>query len=466
MHPFEWTTYGRDLAVSIDGVPQGRWTIHLVDHLRGAIRTGALRPGVRLPSTRSLAADLGVSRGVVLAVYDQLKAEGYLIARAGSGTQVATLAPAIASDPPPERPLPHRPPNPGLPDTRLFPRKDWIRAYSTAFDSLPDADLRYGDPQGYEPLRVELADYLGRARGLAASPHQILIVNGFAQGLALLARILPTVGIATVAVEEPGSHGTRRQLQDWGLATPPVEVDDQGLIVSSLQASGADAVLVTPAHQYPTGVALSPERRRELLGWVHEQPQRLIIEDDYDAEYRYDYAPIGSLQPLNPAQIVTGSSVSKTLAPALRLGWLVLPSSLIEPTIRAKAMFDLGVAVPDQAAFTELLRSGAFDRHLRRSRAHYRRLRRRVAAQFNDELSQCTITGLEAGLTICLRLDDVDDHALVADLSARGIRCAALSDYQQRSPTTGGLLIDLTTTNPEVIATIITAIRNPPTSAI
>ncbi len=464
--PLDWTTNGLDLAVSIVGVPRGHWAAHLVEHLRSAIRAGALRTGVRLPSTRSLSADLGVSRGVVLSVYDQLKAEGYLTAEPGSGTRVAPLPTTLAPDPPPERLSPHRPNSPGLPDTALFPRRDWIRAYSAAFTSLPSADLRYGDPQGYVPLRRELADYLGRARGLAASPHQILIVNGFAQGLAILARILPTVAITTIAVEEPGSRGTRRQLQDWGLATPPVSVDGEGVIVSSLRASGADAVLVTPAHHYPTGVALSPERRRELLRWVQEEPRRIIIEDDYDAEYRYDHAPLGSLQPFNPAQIVTGSSVSKTLAPALRLGWLVLPTNLIERAIGAKAMFDLGVSIPDQAALVELLSSGAFDRHLRRTRQHYRRLRRRVAAQLRQELPECTVTGLEAGLNACLRFDiDVDDRTLAKELLGKGIRCAALGDYQQRSPSSGGLVIDLSAATAQAISTIAAAVRGHQTSA-
>ncbi|NOX31705.1 MAG: PLP-dependent aminotransferase family protein, partial [Actinobacteria bacterium] len=305
---------------------------HLCGQIRDAVRAGVLRPGVGLPSTRTLAADLGLSRGVVVAVYDQLQAEGYLVARRGSGTVVATTHAAVVntddtSKPASPGPIPA---SPGLPDTGLFPRQDWLKAYATALRQLPDGDLHYGDAQGFWPLRVELADYLGRVRGLRTSPDRILIVNGFAQGLAILGRILPTINIDAVAVEEPGSTGTRNQLHDWGLETPPADVDDNGLRIDSLEQTSAQAVLVTPAHQYPTGVVLAPERRRELIRWVHKKPGRLIIEDDYDAEFRYDHAPVGSLQPLAPDHVITGSSVSKTLAPALRLGWLVLPASLID----------------------------------------------------------------------------------------------------------------------------------------
>jgi len=449
--------------VSTADVPRGQWMTHLCGQIRDAIRAGVLRPGVRLPSTRTLAADLGLSRGVVLAVYDQLQAEGYLDARRGSGTIVATTPAAIVNTNDTSQLVSPGPiqASPGLPDTGLFPRKDWLKAYATALRQLPDSDLHYGDPQGLSPLRAELADYLGRVRGLRTSPDRILIVNGFAQGLAVLARILPTINIDAVAVEEPGSTGTRNQLRDWGIETPPADVDDDGLHINSLEQTDARAVLVTPAHHYPTGVVLAPQRRRELIRWVHQKPGRLIIEDDYDAEFRYDHAPVGSLQPLAPDHVITGSSVSKTLAPALRLGWLVLPASLIDQATRVKATFDLGTCVLSQAALVQLLRTGALDRHLRRSRLRYRHKRQQIANRLTHELPDARITGLEAGLNLCIQLDHIyDDRALAGQLKNDGVRCEALSYYQQRRHNPQpGLVIDITATTDDDLEAITSAIR-------
>ncbi len=437
-------TSGADLLVSIRHLPKGKWTEGIIEQLREAVRDGALRPGVQLPSSRALAEDLGVSRGVVLGAYDQLKAEGFLTAEHGSGTVVADIGTAQSFTAVRIVDRHRQPSNPGVPDPGLFPRKEWLRAYRSAFNDLSGADLRYGDPQGFLPLRTQLADYLGRVRGIRSSPDQILIVNGFAQGLAIIARLLARTGITAIAVEEPGSIGTRNQLQDWGLATPAVDVDEEGLDVESLRATHAQAVLVTPAHQYPTGVALSAIRRRDLLRWVSEEPNRLIIEDDYDAEYRYDHAPIGSLQAANPQQVLTGASISKTLAPALRLGWLVLPTALVESATTIKATFDLGTSVPSQAALAELLRNGSFDRHLRRTRLHYSQKRQAIVARLRNDLPDCNLSGFEAGLNICIQLNPgTDDQSIAAGLKSQGVRCEALSEYQQGKPARSGLVIDL-----------------------
>jgi GntR family transcriptional regulator/MocR family aminotransferase len=457
----DWTTFGRDLLVSVSGTPRGRWASTLCDQLRTPIRAGALRAGVRLPSSRALARDLGVSRGVIVGVYEQLAAEGYLRTRPGSGTVVADVghsAPAASASQHPPRPSPVRH-NPGLPDVGLFPRKTWLRAYRRALESLPDADLRYGHPQGYLPLRESLADYLGRVRGLRASAEDILIVNGFAQGFALLARMLPRYGVGAIAVEEPGSTGARDQLRDWGMETPPVAIDEQGLMVEELEATAVSAVLVTPAHHYPTGVVLSPERRRRLLEWVRVADGRFIIEDDYDAEYRYDSNPVGSLQPFDPERVITGSSISKTLAPGLRLGWLVLPPALIDAAVRLKATFDLGTGVLSQAAFTELLRSGDFDRHLRHSRIRYRRHRQRLAARLTDASPDLRLSGLDAGLSLCIHIDLGDDQAVADRLKNAGIRCEALSYYQQRPNPHTGLVLDIATTHDRQLDAVIEAIR-------
>lgn len=449
----DWTTFGRDVLVSVRRAPRGSWTVEICDQLRDAIRGGALRAGVRLPASRSLAADLGVSRGVVVAAYEQLASEGYLDSWRGSGTVVADIAPPERRPPTATRPSPvHH--NPGLPDVSLFPRSAWLRAYRRALERLPDADLRYGHPQGYEPLRAELAAYLGRVRGLRTTAADILIINGFAQGFALLARILPEFGVGAIAVEEPGSTGAREQLQDWGVATPPAGVDEHGLRIDELESTGAEAVLVTPAHHYPTGVVLAPGRRHQLLSWARAGRRRFVIEDDYDAEFRYDSNPVGSLQPFDPERVITGSSISKTLAPGLRLGWLVLPPDLIERAVQLKAMFDLGTGVLNQAAFAELLRSGAFDRHLRVSRARYRGQRRHLAERLKD-VPQLRVSGLEAGLSLCVYVDLADDRELAAGLKAAGVSCEALSYYQQRARPQTGLVIDMAATGDRELDLVI-----------
>lgn len=457
----QWSTFGHDLLVSIDEVPRGRWGSHLCEQIRDGVRNGSLHPGVRLPATRTLAHDLGLSRGVVSGVYDQLKAEGYLTARPGSGTIVAeSLDIASARPASAERPTRQRP-SPGLPRPDLFPRREWLRAYRRVVEHLPDDNLRYPDPQGHVPLREALTGHLGRVRGIQTRPEQILIVNGFAQGLAVLAQVLSNRGITSVSVEDPGSTGTRTQLNDWGLATPPVEVDEQGIKIDSLHDSEAPVVLITPAHQYPTGVVLTPARRHQLLRWVRDKPGRYIIEDDYDAEFRYDHAPVGSLQPLDPQRVISGSSVSKTLTPALRLGWLVLPAELIADAVAVKAKLDLGNSVFDQATLAELLRTGALDRHLRKSRIEYRALRQRVAQHLAVELPSAQITGLEAGLNICLHLDRTTDDASIAEhLRDIGVRCEALSHYQQRSDPIRGLVLDITSAATHHLDALTDAIRS------
>ncbi|MDY7103746.1 MAG: PLP-dependent aminotransferase family protein [Actinomycetota bacterium] len=457
----DWTAFGHDLLVSLADVPRGRWGNHLCEQVRGAIRTGALRPGVRLPSTRNLARDLGLSRGVAVNVYEQLVAEGYLESRPGSATRVA--ASAVADDETRAAPSAHRPVvnhNPGLPDLGLFPRAEWLRAYKAALDELTDADLRYGEPQGYEPLRIELADYLGRVRGITAGPDRIVIVNGYAQALSILARLLVSQGRPTIAVEEPGSTGARDQLRAWGAATPPVTVDRDGLVAGQLDATGADAVLVTPAHQYPTGVVLAPERRRRLLDWT-TAADGYVIEDDYDAEFRYDSAPVGSLQPHASDRVISGSSVSKTLSPALRLGWLVLPADLVGPVVQTKLNTDISTATLPQAALTNLLRSGGLDRHLRRCRRHYRRVREQIVSRVAAHVGADAISGADAGLNLCIRFAaSVDDRPIANGLRALGVACQPLSHYHQHPPERGGLVLDVPATTTSHLAHLEAALAN------
>jgi GntR family transcriptional regulator/MocR family aminotransferase len=295
-------------------------------------------------------------------------------------------------------------------------------------------------------------------RGVRAGAGDILIVNGLAQGFAVLARILPRHGVEAIAVEDPGSTGAREQLRTWGMETPPVRVDRHGLVTDDLERCGARAVLVTPAHHYPTGVVLAPERRRELLEWARAADGRYVIEDDYDAEYRYDSNPIGSIQPFAPERVISGSSISKTLAPGLRLGWMVLPPALIDSAIELKAAFDLGTQVLSQAAFSELLRSGGFDRHLRHSRARYRRRRARLAARLADEAPALDVSGLDAGLSLCIRADLPDDRAVAARLRAEGVGCEALSYYQQLPRPQRGLVLDINATGEHELDRVLAAV--------
>ncbi|MGH8929211.1 MAG: PLP-dependent aminotransferase family protein [Egibacteraceae bacterium] len=316
------TNIGLLLEVTLAGVPRGHQAASLMRQLRAAVRGGSLRAGTRLPASRTLAMDLGVSRGVVVRAYEQLTAEGYLRARQGSGTETAGLPSPIAPRPrPPTRPVS----NPGLPAGALFPRGAWMRSATRALMELPDIDFGYGDPAGHTWLRVELSAYLGRVRALIAPPERIVVVNGFAQASRLIADVLTARGIRDIGVEDPGSVGLRAQLTQAGMRCLPVPVDRGGLRVDALARSPVRAVVVTPAHQFPTGVVMTADRRHALLAWARDT-RGLVIEDDYDAEFRYDRSPVGALQGLGPDQVVHGGSVSKTLAPALRIGCWCYPS--------------------------------------------------------------------------------------------------------------------------------------------
>jgi GntR family transcriptional regulator/MocR family aminotransferase len=311
-----------DLHLDLAGAP-GRSLRARVEHaLREAVRGGRLAPGTRLPSTRALCAELGVSRGVVVDAYAQLAAEGYLNTRRGGGTTVAaTLAQerTSPSDLTPRQVVRHDM-NPFRPALSGFPRTAWSSAYARVLRNVPDERLAYPDPAGEPELRATLAAYLGRVRGVRADPSQIMVTNGLRQGIELLWSTLAAGGARRLAVEDPGWQGIRQTATAAGLELVALPVDDAGLIVERLEREDVDAVAVAPAHQYPTGAVLSPTRRAALVAWAQTR-DALIVEDDYDAEYRYDRQPIGSLQGLEPHRVVYGGSASKTLAPAVRLGW-------------------------------------------------------------------------------------------------------------------------------------------------
>ena len=397
--------------------------------LRENIRRGRLPAGTRLPSTRGLATELGVSRGVVTEAYGQLGAEGYLDTRRGAAARVAKAVRAAVPHAPARSLLPTFPYHfhPGLPDLAGFPRDRWLRSLRAAWRESPLGAVGYGDPRGVPRLREVLADYLARVRGAATDPENMLICTGFMQGFSILCRWLHGQGVGAIAVEDPGWHVHRLIAEQAGLRTIPVPVDEHGLRVQALADTGATAVLVTPAHQFPTGSVLSRERRAALIDWA-EDGERLIVEDDYDAEYRYDRVTVGALQGLAPEQVLYIGSASKRLAPGMRLGWMLLPSWLAWQLISAKAIEDGGSEIVGQLALCDFIERGELDRHVRRMRLRYQRRRETLLESLTRWLPQGRPSGAQAGLYELVGLpDDVDESALLAAAAARGVGMEGLA---------------------------------------
>jgi len=404
-----------ELIVTLDRADPEPLHRQLERALRDAVRGGRLTAGSLLPSTRALAGQAGVSRGIVVEAYEQLAAEGYLVARPGGATRVATAAhPAAArrsAIAPASVDFDFRP---GRPDLGLFPREAWLRSVRRALGEAPSERLGYLDGRGVPELRMALADYLDRARGTAADPGDIVICSGFSQGLKLVGQVLHESGARRVAVEDPTQPETGDDLRAIGLEVVPIAVDESGMQVGDLDAADVDAVVVTAAHQYPTGGVLPPERRVALLAWA-ERSGGLIVEDDYDAEFRYDREPIGALQGLRPGRVVYAGSASKILAPGLRLGWFVVPTALSDRVARAKLVADLGSPAIDQLAFADFLAHGELDRHLRRMRAIYRARRDALLVALARHLPELRPVGASAGLHVLAWLPpDVDEAAVIA----------------------------------------------------
>lgn len=370
--------------------------------LRDAVRDGRLAPGAPLPATRRLAAELGVSRGTVKAAYDQLVAEGYLTARQGAGTQVASL-PSVDAQPPEAAAracVPRFDLRPGSPDVGAFPVAAWGRAVRRAVAAAPTAAYDYGDPRGRIELRTALSGYLGRARGVLAPPERIVVTSGYVQGLALLTRVLDG---ATIAMEDPGLPFHREVVRRAGGRVVPVGVDERGVRVEELAGPhDVSAVVVTPAHQYPTGVTLRPERRRALTDWARAR-DGLVVEDDYDGEFRYDRQPVGALQGMAPGCVAYLGTASKTLGPALRLGWMVLPPHLVDAVADAKLHSDHHTESIGQLALAELITSHAYDRHVRACRLRYRRRRDRLVESLG---ARRNVRGIAAGLHALVEVAD------------------------------------------------------------
>lgn len=449
--------------LQLDPADAGRQPVTewLTQAIRAATGDGRLPPGIRLPSTRILAADLGVSRGVVVEAYQRLLDEGRIVTHGAGGTFVADNHFPVADAPAAAAPEPPSPDvidlTPGAPDLSAFPRTGWLRAERAALTTTAGADLGYGDPRGANRLRCALADWLARGRGLTADPDDIVIVGGVAQALSLLGRVLTASGRARVAVEDPGSFGTARQLARQGMRLLPVPVDNEGLDVTALGEVGADAVLVTPAHQFPTGAVLAPTRRRTLLEWAASG--RLIIEDDYDAEHRYDRPPVAALHALAPQHVAYTGSVSKTLAPALRLGWLIPPPALHDEIVEAKVAADLASPILPQLVLAQLL-GGEFERHLRRVRIRQRARRDAMLAALARQLPGAEVHGVAAGLHLTITFDDeIDDGCLTSAARERGVRVHPLSLHRHR-PGPPGLVLGYAAETPDRIQTGIQRIAD------
>jgi GntR family transcriptional regulator/MocR family aminotransferase len=400
--------------------------------LREAIRGGRLATGARLPATRVLAAELDVSRGVVVEAYAQLTAEGYLLTRRGAGTVVAAAArPAPAPQPPPHpRPVPEDF-HPGTPDLASFPRAAWLRSLRAVLRDAPHDALGYADPAGTAELRQALARYLSRARGVAVEAERTLVTSGLTQGVALAFRALRRRGARRVAVEDPGFMVHRGIAAHCGLEVVPLPVDAHGLVTDALADVDADVALVTPAHQMPLGGVLAPERRAALLAWA-EAHDAYVIEDDYDAEHRYDREPVGALQGLAPERVIYAGCASKVLAPSLRLGWLVLPQALARRVAMEKALDDLGTSALDQLALADFLERGELDRHLRRMRPRYRARRDALIAALARALPSWRIgDGIAAGLHVVALLPEAaDEAAFLAAAAERGMRLHGLAWFR------------------------------------
>ena len=414
--PETWASSGVDLHLDAAG-PRVRASLEA--QLREAVRSGRLAPGLRLPSSRSLAADLGVARNTVVEVYGQLVAEGWLAARQGSVTRVAGRTPVAEAAPAPagvSRRLRYDL-RPGAPDVAAFPRSRWLAAARRALNTAPAEAFGYApDARGRPELHQALAGYLARARGVRVSPDRIVVCSGFTQGLGLICRVLRDRAATALAVEAYGLPEVHGIAAGQGLRTPALPVDGTGAVLDGL--GDADAALLTPAHQFPLGGVLGPARRTRALEWA-ARTGGILIEDDYDGEFRYDRQPVGAMQALGPGHVIYAGTASKSLAPGLRLGWLVVPAQLVDEVAAAKALADRHSSTFDQLTLADFITSGAYDRQVRRSRLAYRRRRDHLVAAVRRHVPQARVTGIAAGLHALLELPPgLDEDEIIARAAA------------------------------------------------
>ncbi|MFG2024526.1 PLP-dependent aminotransferase family protein [Streptomyces sp. NPDC048825] len=436
---------GADLHLELELSGQRGRRATLIRALREAVRSGRLAPGTRLPPYRSLAADLGVARNTVADAYAELVAEGWLTARQGSGTLVAMGVPPTplrqwgSAEPlqraartpkkaPPRVRGPRHDLRQGTPDVSVFPRTAWLASYRRALQQAPNEAFGPGDPAGRRELREALTEYLARARGVRTEPGRIVICSGFAHALRLLfGGAGGGVLQGPLAVEAYGLPFHRELLAAAGVRTLPLPLDEDGAQVEELGKERA--VLLTPAHQFPTGGPLHPSRRAAVIDWARARGG-VILEDDYDGEFRYDRKPVGAVQGLDPERVVHIGSVSKSLSPALRLGWMVLPERYVDAVLEAKGEREAWVSVLDQLTLADFIVSGAYDRHVRRMRQRYRTRRDRLVVALAAHAPHIEVTGIAAGLHAVLRLPPGSEQAAVRAAHWQGLALDGLAEFR------------------------------------
>ncbi|WP_255952564.1 MocR-like pyridoxine biosynthesis transcription factor PdxR [Streptomyces odontomachi] len=452
-----WVNYaerlGSDLHIELaDPRGKGGRRAALIHSLRDAVRTGRLAPGTRLPPYRSLAADLGMARNTVADAYAELIAEGWLTARQGSGTRVAERAEPLADRPSGAGggPAPtHRPRHdlrPGSPDTASFPRAAWLTSYRRALNAAPHDAFGPGDPQGRIELREALAEYLARVRGVRADAGRIVICSGFSHALRLLFGMPGSEVLrGPLAVESYGLAHHRMLLRTAGVRSRPLPVDEHGAQVATLAMERA--VLLTPAHQFPIGGPLHPERRSAVVDWARTHDS-LVLEDDYDGEFRYDRRPIGAVQGLDPERVIHVGTVSKSLSPALRIGWMVLPVRLVDAVLAVKGEREMWTNLTDQLALADFIESGRYDRHVRRMRQRYRRRRDQLVGALAARTPHVAVTGIAAGLHAVLRLPPGTERPTLLAAQHRGLALSGLADFRHPAatgPAPDGLVVGYAT---------------------
>ncbi|AWT42490.1 MULTISPECIES: PLP-dependent aminotransferase family protein [Streptomyces] len=454
---------GADLHLELSG--QGGRRAALTRALREAVRGGRLAPGTRLPPYRSLAADLGVARNTVADAYAELVAEGWLTARQGSGTRVAERgapprhAERVPVKAPPRARGPRHDLRQGTPDASAFPRAAWLASYRRALQGAPNEVFGPGDPAGRRELREALAEYLARARGVRAEPDRIVICSGFAHALRLLfGQGAGGVLRGPLAVEAYGLGFHRGLLAAAGVRTVPLPLDEHGARVDVLGRERA--VLLTPAHQFPTGGPLQAARRTAVIDWARARGG-VVLEDDYDGEFRYDRKPVGVLQGLDPEHVIHIGSVSKSLSPALRLGWMVLPRRYADAVVEAKGEREAWASVLDQLALADFLSCGAYDRHVRRMRQRYRARRDRLVAALAAHAPHIEVTGIAAGLHAVLRLPPGTERSAVKAAAWQGVALDGLAAFRHPDtvmPARDGLVVGYATPSEHAYAAAVDAL--------
>lgn len=395
----------------------------LTTSLRDAVRSGRLGAGTKLPPSRSLAVDLGLARNTVAEAYAELVAEGWLASRQGSGTWVVNAGRDL-SEPRPRgvRGVPVHNLLPGSPDVSAFPREAWVASVRRALYDAPNEALRMGDPRGRVELRTAVAEYVSRVRGVRCSPESVVICAGTRHAVEAVTRVF---GLTTpVAVEAYGLFVFRDCIAEMGGHTVPIVCDDEGARVSDLWGVNASSVLVTPAHHFPHGVPLHPTRRAAIVDWARET-DGYVIEDDYDGEFRYDRQPIGAVQSLDPDRVVYVGSTSKSMSPVLRLGWMVVPTALVDHVVAAMGGQQWYVDGIAQLTMADFIVRGQYDRHVRRMRLAYRRRRDLLVAKLSR--FSVGVGGLSAGLHVLVQLPSGSEPEVLRRAGQAGIALSGLS---------------------------------------